>query len=89
MSKEEFADFLKSKGIDSEIDDGVVMVLYGEDIKSYTAAYKIFNYAKNLADYVGYKNSIGIRKKRKMNSKEKTSLSDQDKSDNFEQMSMF
>lgn len=65
MSKEEFVELLKSKGIDAELESGVVMVLYEDVGISPTAVYRKFNLAKKIADDVGYNSSIGIRKKGK------------------------
>ena len=63
MSKEEFVEFLKSKGIESRLEDGVVMVLYSGSNISPTAVYRQFNLAKKFAEENGYNSSLGIRKK--------------------------
>lgn len=63
MSKEEFVDFLKSKGIEARLEDGVVMVLYNGSNISPTAVYRQFNLAKKFAEENGYNSSLGIRKK--------------------------
>ena len=63
MSTEEFVDFLKSKGIEARLEDGVVMILYSGSNISPTAVYRQFNLVKILAEENGYNNSLGIRKK--------------------------
>lgn len=63
MGKEEFVEFLKSKGIEARLEDGVVMVLYSGSNISPTAVYRQFNLAKKFAEENGYHSSLGIRKK--------------------------
>lgn len=84
MSKEEFIEFLKSKGIEAKLKDGVVMILYGAEISSPTAVYKKFNLAKKFAEENGYKSSIGICKKAG-----ETKTVDADFGGSYEQMNLF
>ena len=63
MEKDKFVEFLKNKGIEAKLEDGVVMVLYDGGTLSPTGVYRKFNLAKKFAEENGYTGSLGIRKK--------------------------
>ena len=54
MEKDKFVEFLKNKGIEAKLEDGVVMVLYDGGTLSPTGVYRKFNLAKKFAEENGY-----------------------------------
>ena len=63
MEKDKFVEFLKNKGIEAKLEDGVVMVLYDGGTLSPTGVYRKFNLAKKFAEENKYRGSLGIRKR--------------------------